>query len=432
LKNIYWHDGMLMGPQHLIYNDERLQSLFQYKLTALYPHAWGIESVSLNQHSLENGIVEILALKAHFSDGAVVSIPGNANVETLVVDISVNSQRLAVYLCLRPFLSVNEISGEFMEGNEQSQRCTAQMLDGDLFNDGELEKCEYQLLLIAGEKAPANYLTIKLCELRVNENRVDVRPYIPPLIRHSASSLYLDMLKKLSAQLIQFLGNAQKSRDAKRTKSTASSNNVINAVSLVSGLIYKLGIWLNGENMHPHNIHQQLAEAYVQLYSILNREPLNAKQMLLLKYDHGRIYSNLNLLIGKYSSCIENYYKKIKVVKQLSFDGTYFHTELTGEMSNIDKIGFMVSGGHSSFPEQVKIASRQLMPMLIANSISGLSVEPLPSLPLSGSMAANAEFYELHKEGEIWDSIVRYENLAIYASNKMPDCQISLLDISGI
>lgn len=423
---------MLLGPQHLIYNDERLQSLFHSKLTALYPHAWGIECISLNEHSLQNGIVEILELKAHFSDGTLVSIPGNAQVETLVVDLSVNNQRLSVYLCLRPFLSVNEITGALGDGSELSQRYKAQMLDGDLLSEGELEKCEYQLLLIAGEKAPANYLSIKLCELRVNGNRVDIRPYIPPLIRHSASNVYLDMLKKLSSQLIQFLANAQKSRASERKNAPISANNVTNAMALVSALIYKLGIWLNGENLHPHIIQQELAEAYVQLYSILNREPLSAKQMLLLKYDHGRIYSNLNLLVGQYIASIENYYKKVKVVKQLSFDGTYYHTELPGEMATIDKIGVMVSGGLSCFPKQVKIASRQLMPMLIANSISGLAVEPLPSIPIIGTVAANAEFYELHKEGEIWDSIVRYQNLAIYASNKMPNCQISLLDISGL
>lgn len=432
LKNLNWHDGMLLGPQHLIYNDERIQSVMQQKFTAIFPYSWGIEQLSLNEHALQNGIVEILSLKAHFPDGTVISIAGNASVKTLVLDISLNIQRLAIFLCLRPYVGISEKLANYQDKTELPERRVAQLIDGELVNEGELETSEYQLTLVTGQKAPEHYLSIKLCEVAINDARVDIRPYIPPLIRHDVSSKYQELLKKLYSALLHFTESVRESSVVKGNTRSAQTNIGAETLALNVATLLKLSLWINGEVAHPFHIHKELSESYVQFHMLLNKETLNAKQMLIFKYDHGRIYSNLNLLIGKYIETIDSYYKKIKIIKSLNFDGTYFHTELPCDLANIEKIGFMVSGGQDGFVKQAKIASRQLMPMLIANSISGLAVEPLRSVPMSGELAANAEFFELQKEGEIWDSIVRYENLAIYANHKLPNCQISLLDISGL
>jgi len=429
VKKIYWHEGMLLGPQHLIYNDELLQSILHQKFGQYHIHNWGISELELNSSAITNGIVEILKLNAQFPDGTLVSIPGNACCPVMVLDLETERENANIYLCIAPF--TQQISGEQPNPERTAQLLRVTQSESHLTSgdNGYIETSDYNLMLIMAQSPPKEYITIKIGELGISGGIVEVKPYVPPLLKHNASHALTEVLKEIYAMCNQI---ARSFHNA--TKNTPPRMMDVNHVALLllSKFLLSMEMWILGETTHPEKIHKNILFFYGEFYSLLNKRVLSIKESAILKYDHCRILSKLNLLKTKIQSLLDEYSQKVKIVSELRFDGTYFHAKLNPNILKIKRLGVMVSDGKRIFPNKVKIASRQLMPMLIANSISGLQVEPLKNLPLLSEKATNSEFYRLSMEGEIWDSIVRYENLVIFSSAKPQNCKISLVDITGV
>ena len=418
---------MLLGPQHLIYNDELIQNMIHAQIAYYNDNSWGIAELDLNITSIESGVIEVIKLKAVFQDGSLVSIPGNATCKPLVLSLNNNKTTNNIYLCIPPFASkslADKLESECSTVNQRSI-CIQDEIEN---KEEELIFSLYNVQLIATDKAPPHLHSVKIAEIGNENNEFVMKPYIPPLIKHNASLEYIAVLKKIFSFIYQLSENCEKV--IKRM--SGKELNVVHALLVICAkILTRLGMWINGTKAHPQKIYEELLLFYTELYAFLNKNSLNVRELVTLKYDHTRIYSNLNLLHSKMQSVVNAYQQRIQIVKQMVFDGTYYHANLENDLCKISSIAVMVSGDKNNFLAKAKIASKQLMPMLIANSLSGLMVKKIDlGIHLFGK-AQNAEFYEISREGEIWDSIVRYENLVIYTPIKSKNCQISLVDLSG-
>ena len=60
---IYWHEGMLLLPQHFQLNDERTDSSMAFYSHALNPYNYGVLTISVDQALLSQKILHILELE---------------------------------------------------------------------------------------------------------------------------------------------------------------------------------------------------------------------------------------------------------------------------------------------------------------------------------------------------------------------------------
>jgi len=420
---------MLLGPQHLTYNDEFVQAMVNDRINALQDYNWGICHLELNSHGIENGIIEILALKAIFSDGTLVTIPGNAFCPILSVNPENAAKRLNIYIGIAPYVNSFVDNSQISESYSPTYRLIPNDKEKVVCLDGEIDKADFQLALIASESAPNNLVCLKIGELDGSMGGFRFKNYVPPLLKHNASKLLVDIFKKLHGLCRQL---AAKLELVIKNNNRGDYNQANAALLSLSKFTAYLENVINGESKHPQEIHRNIVAFYVEVFTLFNKKLLSIKETNLLKYDHLRIWSQFNLLSVKIQDLINGYYQKVKVIAEFEFDGTYYFSEMDDEMFLNRRLALLVTGDNGIFPSKARIASRQLMPMLIANSISGLEMNELQNVPFMNSTSIDTKCYQLLMDGEIWNSIVRYKNMVIFPTINLKHGHISLVDISEL
>ncbi len=86
MDNVYWHQGMLLQPQHFQLAELHQQFRFEPWLACGPPHFWGVGALSLAQAAIDRRVVEIRSTRLLFADRSYVEYPGNAVVAARAFD----------------------------------------------------------------------------------------------------------------------------------------------------------------------------------------------------------------------------------------------------------------------------------------------------------------------------------------------------------
>lgn len=86
MDNVYWHQGMLLQPQHFQLAELHQQFRFEPWLACGPPHFWGVGALSLAQAAIDRRVVEIRSARLLFADRSYVEYPGNAVVAARAFD----------------------------------------------------------------------------------------------------------------------------------------------------------------------------------------------------------------------------------------------------------------------------------------------------------------------------------------------------------
>ena len=77
-KPLFWHQGLLLQPQHFQLNDVYHQSTLIPYQKYLQPHFWGVGDVQIQESALGTGSFSISKGQFLFADKTYVEFPGNA------------------------------------------------------------------------------------------------------------------------------------------------------------------------------------------------------------------------------------------------------------------------------------------------------------------------------------------------------------------
>lgn len=93
-ERIWWHEGMLLAPQHFQQLALRQEEMLHYHLSAMAPFHWGAKFFDIDDQLLLDGIFRIKALEAVMPDGLMVCHPNDDN-RKLEIDLkSFNKEHL--------------------------------------------------------------------------------------------------------------------------------------------------------------------------------------------------------------------------------------------------------------------------------------------------------------------------------------------------
>lgn len=111
-NSIYWHEGLLLTPQHFQQISLRQEALLQYNTALIAPFYWGVRYLKLEESKLIHGLVEIKQVEAVMPDGLVVSYREGEDLQAdhglQVVDlnqyeeIKQKPEPLKIYLAVSP------------------------------------------------------------------------------------------------------------------------------------------------------------------------------------------------------------------------------------------------------------------------------------------------------------------------------------------
>lgn len=86
MDNVYWHQGMLLQPQHFQLAELHQQFRIEPWLASAPPHFWGVGALSIAQAAIDRRVVEIRSAQLLFSERSYVEYPGNAVVAARAFD----------------------------------------------------------------------------------------------------------------------------------------------------------------------------------------------------------------------------------------------------------------------------------------------------------------------------------------------------------
>lgn len=190
---IQWYEGMLLSPQHFQQLELRWDQMMSLHLAHLSGHHWGIIEISMDPVTLATGIFRLLAIRAIMPDGLIVDYRAHPDERQLEVDLtSLKSMHEAahttVYLCVpERTIGSSPVIGEWpvfdsVDGPEV-------MDDNVTDNVIQIPRLLPKLSLKIGSHPPAQYQSIPIAKIGMQDESFVARPFMPPCFQTFQTSI---------------------------------------------------------------------------------------------------------------------------------------------------------------------------------------------------------------------------------------------------
>jgi type VI secretion system protein ImpJ len=208
LNPVAWTEGMFLRPQHLQQHDLFADARLRYHLHALDPFHWGVRELVLDEEALGERRIVVSRLEAVLRDGTVVSVPGNARVESR--SFEAGQERLEVFLALREWSVADPNVVDEAAGTRHARYRLDEASLPDLNRGGPPAPVEVLTpnlrLLLSGEEAEFGlYERFKLLEIEATDDSkrpfAVSRGYVPPLLSMQASPVLKEEFARLVNQV---------------------------------------------------------------------------------------------------------------------------------------------------------------------------------------------------------------------------------------
>jgi type VI secretion system protein ImpJ len=255
---IQWHEGLLLGPQHLQQESGRVDALVAWHTQLAHPYAWGVRELRIDEALLATGLLRIERLDAVMPDGmAVQHSPGQGGGE-LEIDLRPMAELfeagdVEVFLTLGRSRSLRD---------PQASRFTP--LPGEVVEDEvsdalpvDIARMRPNLALSAGRVPPSVYVHLRLATVRKHDEVFSLGAGQPPLLAMRADHPLRQRAQALAAQLrgkaafVARQGAQPSSRLEDRVEALEARGRL---ESLVAHLPLLEGL-LGGPVLHPHALY---------------------------------------------------------------------------------------------------------------------------------------------------------------------------------
>ncbi len=273
---VLWNEGMLLTPQHLQQERIYLQAQTAFRLAAAMPDAWGVRHLALDGSALLAGSVSVTALDCVLPDGSVLSYPGDGNPHALTLQVEQMSRDckrpLRIYAVVRSH-GDNAAVPDHPERRYDTGtpvRATDENTGLDAQSIGRL-RLHYELAAYELDAAPP--ATLSACPLlqlqRNGQDRLEVAPYHPPMLRLGASAFrapdslgerLVELVQKMRLKIDELSSSIDEKPGLDDSLSGAGSLQRY-AARLLAGVLPPLQICVTDSDLHPRDMYRALAVA---------------------------------------------------------------------------------------------------------------------------------------------------------------------------
>ncbi|UFS70724.1 type VI secretion system baseplate subunit TssK [Geomonas sp. RF6] len=453
---LFWHQGLFLQPQHFQLSDRYVESLFIPYRKYHSPHFWGVYEITVQKAALGTSSFQLSRGTFLFPDGAHVSYPGNAVLESRTFEESwvAGGKPFTVYLgiakwndagsnvtALEETGNLSRISTRFVSTAGEEE--TVDLHAGG--PEGEVKRLKYLLKVfwesetdMAGE-----YQLIPVAQLERTPDGVELSAaFIPPALTLGSSQLLYALVKEIRDQI------ASRSRQLEGYKrqrgvQTAEfgSRDVVYLLALrsLNRFVPLLYHYTEARQVHPWFVYGALRQLIGELSSFSETvtalgESAADNTPLLPDYDHTRLgesFAAAHLLILK---LLDEITAGPEYVIPLLYDGTYFAAELKPahfEHRNRYYLVFRTEGDPKAVVPTLealaKLSSRERLPLLIARALPGIGLQHLPTPPQELPRRAFSLYFQVDGHSEQWALVEKGHNLALYWDNAPEDLEVELM-----
>ena len=460
-RPIYWHEGMLLRPQHFQQQDRYHESLLHHLLVQANPYYWGISELRVNPDSLHNMLFEIEGCSLVLNNGSVVLYPGNAEVEHRSFEkaLPAGGQSLSVYLGVMQLKPGENNVVSPHDGDESFERhCRYRIKDTgsatyDLFaaeRSGPIDFLHYDVRLFFGpEKDNAtDYHLVKIAEVERSEKGfVLSRRFVPPTVTVAADPILFGLLKKVRDRMT---AKGRELEDFKHERGLLTHELGSRDVLY---LLFALTI-----NRHIPLLHQMTAEgaavhplgAYQLLRVIIGELSAFSQEVGILggtaeqgeaglpDYQHEDLWNCFQPAADLVERLLDGLVARGAYSARLTWDGEFYSAGLDKQIFTGNNRYYLIIS--TSVPlnellammkDTAKICSKEGVPTLISRALYGVPVEHLPAPPPKLPQRAHAYYFLLDHNSNVWKRIEKDSNIAVsFEKKQIEDMNIEFTVLS--
>src|SRR4028118_2018155 len=271
-RKVVWNEGMLLTPQHFQQWDNYHEELLSSRFRSISPYEFGILDLQINREAIANGNFQLNNCYAVLPDGLMINVPDTdaiPNLRPVGDHFHPEKERLGVHLAI----PAKRIGAANFQANGAKPDANLRFLqEGALVkdetsgsNEQPLAYAKSNLRLIFDDELRDGFTSIKIAELeRTPTGQLKIsEEYIPPILKVSASSWLVNMLRQLVEILITksgSLGEQRRQRNASLADFTTSEVAVFWLLHTINTSIPTMAHFFRSPLLHPEKLYVEMAQ----------------------------------------------------------------------------------------------------------------------------------------------------------------------------
>lgn len=444
-RPVVWSEGLLLTPQHLQQHDRALRHLVAQRLRMAQSFEWGLTRLAVDAEAVRNGRIVLTEAAGVLPDGTPFSLPDDDPLppqRDLAGHFDTGADALPVYLGLPAASPSRAQLGPAPAPGAPGPRFdvdTAELPDDTTAQSArpvEVQRRHFRVLFPDDALGEHDHLPVAEV-VRTAEGAYALREgWVPPCLSIGASESLMRQVAVLRELLVAkstFLGDQRRQRGG---IADFSAQDTANAMLLytVDARIPALSHALLHRAAHPEQVYLELMELAGQLCAFTDK--LHPRD--LPAYDHraltgtfAKVESVLRDLLD-----IQPVDKAMRITLEDKGDRRWVGRIADERMLGPDTglyLGVRADIEEqrlaAAVPTKLKVASLDMIDVLIANALPGVPLiyqrVPPPSLPVKGSFL----YFQLDPKGDAWETVRTARSVAIYVPPDIPGIQLELLGL---
>ena len=441
-RKIVWNEGMLLTPHHFQQFDNYHEELLNSRVRSVLPFEYGVLDLQVNNEAVANGNFQINVCHAVLPDGLMINVPDAEAVPDLrpVKDhFHPEQERLGVHLAI-PARKMGEAN--FQANGAKTNANLRYLQEGALVkdetsgtNEQPLAYAKSNLRLIFDDELRDGFTSMKIAELeRTPTGQLKIsEEYIPPILKVSASSWLVNMLRQLVEILITksgSLGEQRRQRNASLADFTTSEVAIFWLLHTINSSIPMMTHYFRSPLLHPEKLYLEMAGLAGKLMTFtIEFHPKD-----IVKYDHDDLYFTFYSLSTQLKELLETVIPSrcVPIILEKTRDTLYvgriederllkeagFYLAVRAQMPESKLI--------EGVPRVVKIASRDVIDSVIGSALPGVVLTHANPPPAPIPARVGFRYFMLDTIGPYWNGIKGSKVISVYVPDEIPDEKLEM------
>jgi len=455
VKPLFWHQGLFLQPHHFQLSDLYHRSHTDPWYRFAVPHFWGAGSFKIDKDALSGHVFDMVSGEFVFPDHTHVVLGENALIQARSFETAWTDggRPFDVFLGLKKWnndtgnVTPVEDAGDLSRVSTRFFSLSSPKEVADLHEDGpKAEVREMQFLVKIFWETEMNfqgeYQLIPVARLKRRlEDVVLEKEFIPPCMTIAGSDVLSGIVKEIRDQVFS---KSRQLEAVKRTKGVHTaefgSRDMVYMMALrslnryVPLLIHMTGV----VQCHPWAVYGLLKQIVGELSSfsvtVTVTGELDDGTALMADYDHQNLWDCFSGAQHLITRLLDEITAGPEYIISLPFDGTYFTADLAPTLFEGSSQYYLVMESQNSTDMIIdamagiaKLSARESLPILIAQSLPGIHLSHLETIPQELPRKANAIYFRIDHHGKQWEPVPKGNNIALFWDMAPEDLAVELM-----
>lgn len=433
-RRVVWTEGMFLRPQHFQQQERYFEFFAHARSSAVASHAWGFESLLIDQDALKLGKLALKEARGLFPDGTPFNVPAQGDPPApLDVPGEARGQRLLLALPVRR-VGVEEVAfGEVGEGLPRVSVSEREVNDANMLGAAPalMQLGDLRLRLLAEADLTDGWMVLGVARL------VDRRPDNQLLLdeQHMAPTLALRACPPLETfmreleGLLHHRGEAVAGRMSQPGRGGVAELGDFLLLELVNRWEPRIRHALQQGLIHAERLYSLLLELGGDLATFTRetRRPIEYPV-----YDHDDPQKCFGPLIADLRRSLSMVLEQNAIAIPLQERAYGIRMAIMPPVDVLRTASFVLAVNadvpadtiRSRFPTQVKIGPAEKIRDLVNLHLPGVKLRSLPVAPRAIPYNAGFNYFELDTKDELWRQLENSGGLAMHIAGEFPGLKL--------